>query len=312
MNETMAAVARDKQYEDWRLFQLAFILANLASFVTRETVYARWYDEQRDDTVTLLYFATGGGKSEAFLGLLTFLLFFDRLRGKSRGVSALLRYPLRLLTIQQAQRTAKVLAKAERIRRERRYSGAAFEIGFWVGRSGSPNSLRDRSLRDIPRLDQVAIDAEAQHRRDNRRYAAAFKAWSKLPYCPFCNAPTALRRMSDHHGPVAHVCTSISCFANDGTYVQLPFYICDEDIYAIAPSVLLGTVDKLALIGHSPRTIRRILGMLGAAPWVHQGTGRLVVPSPRDLQAGPAAAECQAISPAYPSGYPFFMTHFRR
>jgi hypothetical protein len=310
MNETMAAVAREKQYDEWRLFQLAFILANLASFVTRDSAYHRWYNEQRDDTVTLLYFATGGGKSEAFLGLLTFLLFFDRLRGKSRGISALLRYPLRLLTIQQAQRTAKVLAKAERVRREHHYAGAPFEIGFWVGRSGSPNSLRDRSLKDIPRLDQVSVEDEVQHRRDNRRYAAAFKAWSKLPYCPFCSSPTALRRMSEQQGPVAHICTDVSCFANAGGYAPLPFYICDEDIYAIAPSVLLGTVDKLALIGHSPRTIRRILGMLGAAPWVHERTGRLVVPRSRDLQAGPAAAECLTIAPAYASGVPLFHDPF--
>lgn len=310
MNETMAAVAREKQYDEWRLFQLAFILANLASFVTRERAYHRWYDEERDDAVTLLYFATGGGKSEAFLGLLTFLLFFDRLRGKSRGVSALLRYPLRLLTIQQAQRTAKVLAKAERVRRQHHYSGAPFEIGFWVGKSGSPNSLRDRSLKDVPRLDQVPIEAEAQYRRDNRRYAAAYKAWSKLPYCPFCNSPTALRRMSEEQGPVAHVCTDSNCFANGGSYEPLPFFICDQDIYAIAPSVLLGTVDKLALIGHSPRTIRRILAMFGAAPWVHERTGRLTVPDSRDLQAGAKSAECLTITPAYATGIPLFHDPF--
>jgi hypothetical protein len=83
MNETMAEVARHKQYDDWRLFQLAFILANLPSLVTRDSAFADLYDPKRDDTVTLLYFATGGGKSEAFLGLLSFALFFDRLRGKS-------------------------------------------------------------------------------------------------------------------------------------------------------------------------------------------------------------------------------------
>lgn len=311
MNEAMAEVAREKQYQDWRLFQLAFILANLPSLVTREAPYHRWYDDRRDDTVTLLYFATGGGKSEAFFGLLTFLLFFDRLRGKSRGVSALLRYPLRLLTIQQAQRTAKVLAKAERIRCARGYPGAPFEIGFWVGRSGSPNHLRDRTLKDVPRLDQVAIASEEEHRRQSRRYKAALKAWNKLPVCPFCSTPTALRRMTEQNGPLAHLCTSITCEANRGGEFQpLPLYICDEDIYALAPAVLLGTVDKLALIGQSPRTIRRILGMLGAAPWVHRATGRLVVPTHRDLQSGPTAADCVPIAPAYPNGIPLFHDPF--
>jgi hypothetical protein len=310
MNETMAEVARQKQYDDWRLFQLAFILANLPSLVTRDSAFADLYDPKRDDTVTLLYFATGGGKSEAFLGLLSFALFFDRLRGKGRGITALLRYPLRLLTIQQAQRTAVVLAKAECIRQARGYAGRPFEIGFWVGSSGSPNRLNDPALRDVPTLQDAPLTTEVALLANDRRYRVASRAWNKLPRCPFCRSNTALRRISAERGPLAHLCTKAQCAWNTPGVRALPFYICDEDIYAYAPSVLLGTVDKLALIGHSPRTIRRVLGMFGAAPWMETATERLITPTRRDFVAGPAGMDCTPLQPAYADGLSLFHDPF--
>src|SRR3546814_19369544 len=98
--------------------------------------FADRFDAFRDElSASLLYFPTGGGKSEAFFGLLIFNLFFDRLRGKARGVTALVRYPLRLLTQQQARRLLKILARAELVRPARGVGGWPFEIGLWVGRS---------------------------------------------------------------------------------------------------------------------------------------------------------------------------------
>ncbi|MGE8450511.1 MAG: hypothetical protein ACN6OP_07770, partial [Pseudomonadales bacterium] len=103
MNTAMAKVAKSKGYDEWRLFQLAFILASIPAFATRIPEFHSYYTPEvakHANAVTLLYFSTGGGKSEAFLGLLAFVLFLDRLRAKHRGVSALMRYPLRLLTLQ--------------------------------------------------------------------------------------------------------------------------------------------------------------------------------------------------------------------
>jgi hypothetical protein len=83
----------------------------------------------------------------------------------------------------------------------------------------------------------------------------------------------------------------------------LPFYICDEDIYDLAPSVVLGTVDKLALIGHSPTTIRRVLpGMLGAAPWRKLRERSSAGSIARRVAAGPTAKRCERLYPAYPEG----------
>ena len=112
--------------------------------------YRTYYNARLDeDTVSLLYFPTGGGKSEAFYGTLLFGLFLDRLRGKDRGVSVLIRYPLRLLTLQQAQRLLRLLINAELIRRREGIGSWPFEIGFWVGASNTPNRYAAISA-DVP------------------------------------------------------------------------------------------------------------------------------------------------------------------
>lgn len=248
MNESMANLMKLRTKDDsaeWRLFQLAFILANLPAIATRIKEYAHLYKEDRDDAVTLLYFATGGGKSEAFFGLLLFTLFLDRLRGKGFGVSSLIRYPLRLLTIQQAQRAAKVLAQAEIVRQKYLYEGQPFSIGFWVGSGGTPNHLKAKGVSDVPVIEDVKTSEDKLLETD-AKYSAAVKSWNKLPVCPFCGSQTGLRRFPKLGGTLAHVCTSLECRWNNGQSKPLPFYICDEDIYDLAPSVLLPVCVHLA------------------------------------------------------------------
>ena len=316
MNETMANVLRDKLETDdgaWRLFQIAFVIAHVPAMASRMKCFRGKYVRERDDTVTLLYFATGGGKSEAFFGLLVLALFLDRLRGKSIGVTAMIRYPLRLLTIQQAQRCAKVLAKAEHLRRRLAIGGDPFSIGFWVGSGGSPNYHAAPGVSDIPDIDDVAADVKAEAALTEREvnYEIQKAAWNKIPSCPFCNSETVLRRFKGRGGTLAHVCSDAQCESNSGGYQPLPFYICDADIYDLAPSVLLGTVDKLALIGQSSRTLRRIYAMFGAAPWQENATGRLVIPNePRDLEGDPAARGFSKLYPAYPDGKRLFHDPF--
>jgi hypothetical protein len=313
MNEAMADLMEEKfPKPQWRMFQLAFILANLSAMATRLRHFKDHYVANRDDAVTLLYFPTGGGKSEAFFGLLVFSLFLDRLRQKQIGVTAMIRYPLRLLTIQQAQRASRVLAKAELVRRKQGYGGQPFSIGFWVGSGGSPNRLNSEGVADIPTTGEAAADLETEEKllENSGKYKAAVRAWNKIPRCPFCRSQTVLRRFPNEGGTIGHVCSDAKCKANDGKYRPLPFYICDEDIYDFAPSVVLGTVDKLALIGHYPTTIRRIMGMLGAAPWRRLDNLRLVVPSPQDLREGPNKKGCEGLWPAYPEGNQVFSDPF--
>ena len=235
------------------------------------------------------------------------------MRGKRTGVTALLRYPLRLLTIQQAQRCARMLAQAELIRRKYGYKGDPLSIGFWVGSGGSPNWHKTKGINSIPDIIAEPPNSKSERELRNRdqKYSVALRAWQKIATCPFCNSETALRRFIDTGTQtLGHVCTNINCPSNNGEWKPLPFYIVDEDIYDLAPSVLLGTVDKLALIGHSAGTIRRIFGMFGAAPWWNPHSGRLRIPHNKDLTSGAAAKGVEELFPAYKIGTKHFFDPF--
>ena len=90
----------------------------------------------------------------------------------------------------------------------------------------------------------------------------------------------------------------------------LPFLIVDRDIYRHAPAVLLGVIDKLALIGQHPATINRVMGMFGFARWQESATERFVMPSWPKLREGPAENNCQALAPAYKEGREIFCDPF--
>jgi hypothetical protein len=136
------------QNRSWRLFQLAFILLNLPS--TTDLSHPE-RSHETDAIVDLLWFATGGGKTEAYLGLTAYTLAMRRRQGKiegrdgDHGVAVLMRYTLRLLTLQQFQRAAALLCACEVIRRgdQSKWGATPFRLGLWVGRKSTPNTLKD-------------------------------------------------------------------------------------------------------------------------------------------------------------------------
>jgi len=312
LNQTFGEAGQARGISRWRLFQLTFILAHIPTLASRMAEYAKspWFDPAFDEeTATLLYFPTGGGKSEAFFGLLIFNLFLDRLRGKNMGVTALIRYPLRLLTLQQAQRLLSILMRAELLRRSVSVDGEPFEIGFWVGSGNTPNKSDDPRLAPVPRLD------DEKHPNDDNLgadYSEVNDSFNKIPKCPLCSQSTGLRRISDEtDDEIGIVCFNRECQWNVKTNRSaLPFLIIDRDIYRHAPAVLLGVIDKLALIGQHPATINRVMGMFGFARWRESAACRLVLPSWPKLKEGPTVNNCEAISPAYKSGREIFCDPF--
>src|SRR6266700_190733 len=312
LNQTFREAGLARGVDKWRLFQLTFILAHIPTLASRMTEYAEtpWFDPEFDEeTATLLYFPTGGGKSEAFFGLLIFNLFLDRLRGKSVGVTALIRYPLRLLTLQQAQRLLSILMRAELLRRRASVAGAPFEIGFWVGSGNTPNRPDDPRLAPVPHLD------DAKHQNDDNLgadYDEVNDSFNKTPKCPLYSHSTGLRRVSSGtEDEIGIFCFNEACRWNLATKrSQLPFLIVDRDIYRHAPAVLLGVIDKLALIGQHPATINRVMGMFGFARWQESATGRLVMPSWAKLKEGPNVNNCEALAPAYVDGREIFCDPF--
>lgn len=221
-----------KSYEGWRLFQIVYIVSVILDIAVCEEQLAIPESikcKSTFDSVDVIFFPTGGGKTEAFLGTVVFNLFFDRLRNKNQGVTAILRYSLRLLAAQQASRVCNILAQAELIRRNdsRMCCSDEFGLGYLCGEGNTPNKLEKSELNKINSL--------SQKERDNK-YLVVEK-------CPFCGGD--LHMMADvDHMRLLHVCGNKKCREN-----VLPIYIVDNEIYRYLPSVIISTVDKMSAIG---------------------------------------------------------------
>lgn len=188
-------------------------------------------------------------------------------------------------------------------------SGAPLEIGFWVGNANTPNKSDD------PRLDAVPDANDASHPDDEslgRDYSEANDSFNKIPRCPICSHGTGLRRIrTGNEDEIGIFCFNLECRWNiESTRSPLPFLITDRDIYRHAPAVLLGVIDKLALIGQHTATIARVIGMFGFAKWRETATGRFVTPTRMQLRDGPAAMHCEAVAPAYHDGAEVFCDPF--
>ena len=217
---------------EWRPFQLGFILLAAASVADREHPERRFMD--------LLWFPTGGGKTEAYLALIAFLAFYRRLSSGSDpdngdGVAAIMRYTLRLLTTQQFVRAAAVVLACEAIRRGRvREAGAShrelgntpFSVGLWVGNDAVPNKVSDAATGLGGAPDQPTP--------------------KQLLNCPSCRGLLTWRH--DEQANAIHVrCENEHCLLFD-PQEPLPVWTVDENVYEARPTLLIGTIDKFAQI----------------------------------------------------------------
>lgn len=237
-----------KPKDKWRLFQIVFVVTQIPGIAALKTPTPVGLAER--EMVDIIYFPTGGGKTEAYLGVLVFHCFFDRLRGKTAGVTAWLRFPLRLLTLQQTQRMADVIGMAELVRREQsdhRLSGAVagFAVGYFVGASSSPN-----------KLNPVSPGAEDQVAWSKANDPDERGKWKRVVTCPACRTPTVRVDLDEPAVRLIHRCTNPKCAFPDG---KIPIYIVDNEIYRYLPSVIVGTIDKLAGLGNQ-RKFSLILG----------------------------------------------------
>lgn len=232
-----------KGYDSWRLFQIVFVVSLILDIVAHEEdlmLDDELKGKAKTDDIDILYFPTGGGKTEAFLGILVFNLFFDRLRDKKYGMTALLKYPLRLLSVQQVQRVSNILATAEKIRREEELGGAVFSLGYFVGEGNTPNKI-DKDLRKVlSEFSQEEIDEK----------------YRLLDVCPFCGKPSVHVVYDEESNSLKHICKEEGC-ESEGI---LPLYMVDDDIYRYIPSVIISTVDKMTAIGLNMRFHNLLFG----------------------------------------------------
>ena len=225
----------DQKAPTWRLFQIAFVLLNLDGLV--EPAHAD------RPTVDLLFFPTGGGKTEAYLGLAAFAIARRRLANEElagAGLSVVMRYTLRLLTLDQLQRAAGLVCALELERKaEPRLGSWPIEIGLWVGGKATPNNLGGAKNRK----ENTAVYWLAQYR--NKRGPAP----SPLKKCPWCGSEFDEDSFRLHPTAAAPLrldirCTNLDCEFSGSD--RLPIVVVDEEIYRRLPAFLIATVDKFA------------------------------------------------------------------
>jgi len=237
MNQTFANAS---EYASWRLFQIVYIVTQLPAIAARE------YDDPEGradwDWVDVLWFPTGGGKTEAYLGLIVCTAFFDRLRSKKAGVTAWMRFPLRLLSLQQLQRLADIMGAAELLRRQTPFINGPdldpFSVAYLVGSGNTPNRLTEYS-----RSGRVSWLERFQQN------PALMQRFLTIPRCPFCAQQTVKMDLDQATVRLVHRCTNPQCpQASQGGV--LPIFIVDNEIYRYLPTVIAGTIDKVTAIGY--------------------------------------------------------------
>lgn len=229
MNKSFALSS--KGFSSWHLFQIVFIVMEIPDILAA----SGFGNSETLQDVDLIYFPTGGGKTEAYLGLVVFTIFFDRLRGKKEGVSAITRFPLRLLSLQQLQRIADIFAQAEKLRRTHRvisdHSYAPFSTGYYVGQANTPNKVYEAGSKYSGLKDEISPINTDPARQEK------YKIISR---CPFCGKDTVTIRGETSTLRIIHQCTNPDCGE------EIPVYISDQEVYRYLPTFIISTLDKLA------------------------------------------------------------------
>jgi hypothetical protein len=266
---------------NWRPFQIAFIVMNLRSSVIGEDKYR--------ENVELIWFPTGGGKTEAYLGLTAFAIFYQyltRQEGTQLGTLVLMRYTLRLLTAQQFQRASRLFCSMEYLRatstdeRLSKVGTQRISIGLWLGSGTTPNKNED-AVAALRKLNDPGNETQRNP--------------LLITQCPWCNARMGPIRPTLRNVPrvvgyrnngsrVSFVCPDNSCYF--GKEVRpLPVFVTDEDIYAYRPTLVIGTVDKFARLASVPQA-RALFGRDGTGEQV-SAPPSLIIQDELHLIAGP-------------------------
>ena len=240
----------------WRMFQIAFLLMSVNSIISDDSPYRKLVD--------LIWFPTGGGKTEAYLGLTAFTIFYRRMRYPDAcgGTTVMMRYTLRLLTAQQFTRASTLICACEYIRADATAERSRYgryplgkeriTIGLWIGGNHTPNR-NDRAKSCLKKL----IEAKS----GNLRYEKETYNKFQVLKCPWCGTKMVKEvRNKELKGKWGYVmrnsahfelhCPQESCFFNgEGS---LPIQVVDEELYATPPSLLFATVDKFAMLPWKP------------------------------------------------------------
>lgn len=272
-NESTWYDRKNKIYGKWRPFQLAFILMNLKSMTDKNC------DERKD--VDLIWFPTGGGKTEAYLGLSAYTIFIRKIKKMDdEGVSILMRYTLRLLTAQQYERASSMICACEIIRKNNvsELGNKRITIGLWVGLDSTPNTMVDA----IKKYNDLY-----NGKTDDNPFG--------ILKCPWCGAKMGLvlfnrhirrlpgyKKVSGRRREIIFQCDNRECDFSD-TNNNLPLLVIDEAIYVEPPTLLIGTVDKFAMLPFRPEA-QNLFGIING---VRKAAPELIIQDELHLISGP-------------------------
>lgn len=233
----------EKKDASWRAFQLAFILMSIESIV---------YPECEDrDMVDLIWIPTGGGKTEAYLGLTAFTIFLRRLKDpvNGGGTTIIMRYTLRLLAAQQFIRASILICACEKIRREsKKYNlgNEEISIGLWVGGTPTPNTS------DEAKTEFKKLTASTKSEGELNNLKLQHNKFQVLK-CPWCGTKLEMEYVNgkleglwgyDYNKKKIIFCPEFQCEFSK----KLPIQVVDEEMYKNPPTLLFGTVDKFAAL----------------------------------------------------------------
>jgi len=254
-----------KKLGSWRAFQVAFLLMSLEGICNGNS--------PDREIVDLVWFPTGGGKTEAYLAVMAFYMFWERLDAEGQnnaprrdGTNVLMRYTLRMLTTQQFQRAASLICSMEYLRRHsdelgmQPIRGGRFSLGLWIGGDGSPNRIKDAGA------------AVSKYRHGSDQYEGNPLV---LTECPWCRAEIGrydghkprtkpdmsaaewnsrrVRGIADSNDGPRLLCPDYACeYGQEQEDSWLPVEVIDERIYKQPPSLVIATADKLAMIAYRP------------------------------------------------------------
>ncbi len=260
----------DGQNITYRPFQLAFLLLNLEGIIDPNC-------KERNEVVDLIWFPTGGGKTEAYLAVTAFTILWRRLTNPDNyeGVSVIMRYTLRLLTAQQFERASRLIVALDFLRTKKpelKLGNTPISIGMWVGMATSPNTIKEASEKIgnnvNPKNDsiQYAINQLNQPNPTYSLVTAKQKNIFQISACPWCGCELITKRkniLNNIHFTQAFsitknkfkiTCNNTSC--NFHSQNGLPIDVIDESLYNQPPTLLFATVDKFAMLSHQENAHR--------------------------------------------------------
>ncbi|WP_173179080.1 helicase-related protein [Desulfosarcina ovata] len=281
----------------WRAFQIAYLIMSLEGTYTGASADREMVD--------LIWFPTGGGKTEAYLAVMAFYMFHERLviereeSGVNRdGTNVIMRYTLRMLTTQQFQRAASLICAMEYLRRNNLpegmnvIPGRRFSLGLWIGGDGSPNKIavakkeiaefRNGYTKGNPLVITECPWCRAEIGRYNGPYPRSVRKDQRKQLC--------LRGITESgtEGPLLHCPDGRCSFGGEFPESWLPVEVIDERIYRHPPSLIISTADKLAIIAFRPEAGilfgRRVIN--GEMQQVHKPPG-LIIQDELHLISGP-------------------------